>query len=137
MWASVYRLRERGIRLPRPHEPVQGNLLMVEETAAEVPELTARLADNGRELLPPLRRAKVTRISRNGLVITGTEVTSWVPGSIKAKRTSHRQTWWVAVWTEDLAQAYESADPLEVISDDFNGLAPTVRTAAGRLGPAG
>lgn len=125
------------MRLPRPTEPVLGDMVLLEETHAEVPELTARVVASGHDLLPPLRRAKVTRISRNGLVIQGIEITSSVPGSIKANRSSHRQTWWAAVWTEDMLTAYDGTDPLDSLANDFSGLAPTASTVAGRLGPAG
>jgi hypothetical protein len=48
--------------------------------------LQARLLKGSGDLLPPLRKAAVTRISRNGM--DGVEK----PGSIKATVSTHQQT---------------------------------------------
>lgn len=117
MRASVYRLRERGLRLPRPKEPVLGNLVLADESKGDLRGLTARLVEATSDMLPPLRDALVTRISTNGLVIKGIEMSSRVPGSIKVRVDTYRQTWWVAVWTEEMFSAYESEDPLDAIDD--------------------
>lgn len=117
MFASVYRLRDQGIRLPRPKEPVQGALAMAMETRGDRSWLKAQLLEGQRDLLPPLLNASVTRITRNGMVIQGIELSSRVQGSIKARVSQHRQTWWIAVVTEDLLASYEDLDPLEELSE--------------------
>lgn len=78
--------------------------------------LKAQLLENGQDLLPPLLQAQVTRITRNGLVLKGVELTSLVPKSIKARVESHRQTWWVLVQTIDFHEMYEDLDPLDEIA---------------------
>ena len=55
----------------------------------------------------------MSRIKRNGMVIEGKEVTSRVPGSIKAEVASHAQTWWVLVHTGDLSELLDGGDLLE------------------------
>ena len=89
MKAAVYRVRERGIRLPRPKEAMEGDLVMDDCDRGDTRELKAQLLeDNGQDKLPPLIEAQVSRISQNGLVLKGTEMASRVPGSIKAKVSS-------------------------------------------------
>jgi hypothetical protein len=76
MQASVYRLRERGVKLPRPQQFVAGQLLLTKglDSANRV-TLKAQLLDgNGRIALPSLEGAAVRRITANGIVITGTEI---------------------------------------------------------------
>ena len=107
MVASVYRLRDQGIRLPRPKEPVQGALAMAMETLGDRSWLKTQLLEGQRDLLPPLLNASVTRITRNGMVIQGIELSSRVQGSIKARVSQHRQTWWIAVVTEDLLASFD------------------------------
>lgn len=116
MRAAIYLLRDRGVRLPRPKEPREGNLVMAVSERGDRRFLKAQLLENGRDLLPPLLKAQVTRITRNGLVLKGIELTSRVPGSIKATVTSHPQTWWVLVHTTELAEMYEDHDPLDEIA---------------------
>lgn len=79
--------------------------------------LKAQLLDNGSDLIPPLLHAQVTRITRNGLVLKGVELTSRVPGSIKAKVSTHAQTWWVLVHTTDMTGMYDDLDPLDEIAE--------------------
>lgn len=80
----------------------------------------AQLVENGSDLLPPLLHAQVTRITRNGLVLKGVEMTSRVPGSIKAKVTTHQQTWWALVHTADAIHFYDDLDPLDEIATTSN-----------------
>ena len=78
--------------------------------------LKAQLIDNGQDLLPPLMKAQVTKITRYGLVLKGVEMTSRVPGSIKANVSPHAQTWWALVHTPDLTELYDDLDRLDEIA---------------------
>jgi hypothetical protein len=73
MQASVYRLRQHGIKLPRPQPFVAGELLLTKVLdAANRSTLKAQLlTGTGTLALPPLEHARVTRISRNGIAIAG------------------------------------------------------------------
>jgi hypothetical protein len=117
MHASVYRLRDHGVRLPRPKDPVQGELALAMDSRGDRSWLKAQLLDGQRDLLPPLLNACVTRITRNGMVIQGIELSSRVPTSSKARVSQHRQTWWIAVVTEDLLANYEDLDPLNELAE--------------------
>lgn len=116
MRASIYRLRDRGIRLPRPTEPREANLVMAVSERGDRRFLKAQLIENGNYLLPPLLKAQVTRITRNGMVLKGMEMTSRVPGSIKANVSTHPQTWWALVHTPELLEMFDDLDPLEEIA---------------------
>lgn len=116
MQAAIYRLRERGIRLPRPKEPREGNLVLAVSERGERKFLKAQLVDNGQDLLPPLLKAQVTKITRYGLVLKGVEMTSRVPGSIKANVSTHAQTWWALIHTSDFTELYDDLDPLDEIA---------------------
>lgn len=116
MRAAIYRLRDRGIRLPRPTEPREGNLVMVVSERGDRRFLKAQLMENGNDLLPPLLKAQVTRITRNGMVLKGMEMTSRVPGSIKANVSTHPQTWWALVHTSELLEMFDDLDPLDEIA---------------------
>lgn len=123
MLAAVYRLRHRGIKLPRPTEPREGQITLAPVELGERRQLKARLLDGERDLLPPLIGAHVTRITRHGVVIQGIELDSRVPGSAKAKVRSHPQTWWVLVRTLDLSEAFDEPDPLnELAQQQHNAL---------------
>jgi hypothetical protein len=115
MRAAVYRLRERGVKLPRPKEPREGELMLGLCERGDTRYLKAQLVDAQQDLLAPLMNAQVTRITRNGLVIKGVEVASRVPGSIKAKVSSYPQTWWVLVHTGDLSDLLAGGDLLDEI----------------------
>jgi hypothetical protein len=54
--------------------------------------LTDVLQEDGSNLLPPLHDARVRRITREGLVITGTEIVG--RDTTKARVWSYPQTWW-------------------------------------------
>lgn len=101
---------------------MQGNLLMAPSERGDRAWLKAQLLDGGKDLLPPLLQAQVSRITRNGLVLKGVELSSRVPGSIKAKVSSHAQTWWVLVHTSDLDEIYEGEDPLDGVAAGGRGL---------------
>lgn len=117
MKASIYRLRERGLKLPRPKDPVDGELVLGLIERGERLRLKARLLSDGREILPPLIDAVVVKITGNGVVIRGWEMQSRSPGSSKAKVTSHPQTWWALVHTEGYLLSHESLDPLGEMED--------------------
>lgn len=104
MQASVYRLRERGVKLPRPQQFVAGQLLLTKGLdSANRLTLKAQLLDgNGGLALPSLEGAAVRRITANGIVITGTEIIARRHGS-KSSSDFWRQTWWCMVPTVALA----------------------------------
>lgn len=121
MQASVYRLRDRGIKLPRPAAPRSGEVLLAKIDRGDKKVLQARLTDGTQDLLPPLFGALVTRVTRNGMVIQGSEMASRVPGSSKASVSKYQQTWWVMV----MCSAVDGFDVLEEMAngdDPFNNL---------------
>jgi len=114
MHAAVYRLRERGIRLPRPKEPVAGELrLRPHQVGTNDPQalLAELLLDGGGLALPPLHGALVRTISKGGMVIRGTEILS--RGGSKSRVQSWRQTWWCMVTTEEVLQEVFDLTPME------------------------
>lgn len=113
MQASIYRLRAKGIKLPRPTEPRAGELLLGKIDRGDKKIVQARLMDGTLDKLPPLYGATITRVTRNGMVISGSEMSSRVPGSIKASITMHRQTWWVVV----MCTPMDGIDVLEEMAD--------------------
>jgi hypothetical protein len=104
MQASVYRLRQRGLKLPRPQQAVSGNLLLTKSAdAANRPTLKAQLLDaQGVLAMPALTGAAVRRITANGIVIIGTEIIARRHG-VKASADCWPQTWWCMVPTVALA----------------------------------
>jgi hypothetical protein len=120
MHASVYRLRAQGIKLPRPTQPCAGEVLLDKIDRGDKRIVQARLVEGSRDLLPPLFGATITRVTRNGMVIHGSEMSSRVPGSIKAAITMHRQTWWVVV----MCSPMRGIDVLEEMADGDNPLDP-------------
>jgi hypothetical protein len=104
MQASVYRLRQRGIKLPRPLQALPGRLLLTKGIdSSNRATLKAQLLDDkGGLVLPALERARVTRITENGIVIMGTEVVARRQG-MKASADFWDQTWWCMVATAGLA----------------------------------
>lgn len=66
-------------------EPLAGDLVLGLCERGDKRYLKAQLLDGTKDLLAPLLDARVTRITRNGMVIKGNEMTSRVPGSIKSK----------------------------------------------------
>ncbi|MDO9031753.1 MAG: hypothetical protein Q7V09_15070 [Hydrogenophaga sp.] len=117
MQASVYRLREQGIKLPRPSPPRSGDVLLGTVDRGDKKLMQARLVNGTQDLLPPLFGALITRVTRNGMVIQGAEMSSRVAGSSKSKVATHRQTWWVLVMCN-------SADGIDVLDEIANGEDP-------------
>lgn len=121
MQSTVYRLRDRGIKLPRPFPPVAGDVLLAKVDRGDLKYLQARLVVDSREVLPPLHQAVVSRVTRNGMVIHGAEMVQRVPGSGKTQVSKHPQTWWVLV----MAEAPVGIDVLEEMAngdDPISGL---------------
>lgn len=122
----MYRLRDRGIKLPRPAAPRAGEMLLAKIDQGDKKVLQARLTDGTRDLLPPLFGALVTRVTRNGMVIQGSEMASRVPGSSKSSVSKYQQTWWVMV----MCSAVDGIDVLEEMADGDNSLIPVPHPAA-------
>lgn len=96
----MYRTRQRGIRLPAPAEGVPGHLHLALWRVRHARELCARLTtehDSLVLLLPELLPARVERITRQGIVIAGTEVIPRRAGSKKSGADRYPQTWWCLV----------------------------------------
>lgn len=68
MQASVYRLREQGIKLPRPSPPRSGDVLLGTVDRGDKKLMQARLVNGTQDLLPPLFGALITRVTRNGML---------------------------------------------------------------------
>jgi hypothetical protein len=103
MQATVCRLRQRGIRLPRPLYAVPGNLLLTKGVGTDGrPTLKAQLVEGERLALPSLERAAVRRVTANGIVIAGTEIVAR-RNSNKSSADHWPQTWWCLVPTVSLA----------------------------------
>ena len=113
MHAAVYRLRERGVRLPRPKRPVAGELrLTPHQVGSNDPQaLMAELVlDDGGTALPALHKAVVRRVTKGGMVIRGTELVS--RGGPKGRVQWFTQTWWCLVLTEQVVQEVFDLTPL-------------------------
>jgi hypothetical protein len=104
MQASVYRLRQRGIKLPRPQQAVAGDLRLTKglDSANRMTHKAQLLDGNGGMALPALEGARVTRITAHGIVVTGTEIVARRHG-VKASADYWEQTWWCMVPTVALA----------------------------------
>ena len=113
MHAAVYRLRERGVRLPRLKEPVSGELrLTPHQVGTNDPQaLMAELVlEDGGIALPALHKAVVRRVTRGGMVIRGTELVS--RGGSKGRVQWFAQTWWCLVLTEQVMQEVFDLNPI-------------------------
>jgi hypothetical protein len=96
---TVYRTRQRGLRLPAPTPGVHGHLQLGLWRIRHTRQLAATLVaspDSTTLLIPTLLAARVERITRSGIVIAGTEV---IPRRASAKSSADRysQTWWCLV----------------------------------------
>ncbi len=115
--ATVYRFRQRGVRLPRPLQGVSGHLHLEPSRGTNgQPSLRAKLTDERSQLtalLPELHDAAVERITANGIKISGCEVIARRTNN-KSSADYHRQVWWCLVHTMYIA---ESLDMVEL--DDF------------------
>lgn len=78
--------------------------------------LMAQLVENGNDLLPSLLKAQVARITRNGVMLKGVEMTLRGPGSIKANVSKRPQTWCALVHASDLLAMFDDLDPLDEIA---------------------
>jgi len=106
MQATVYRLRQRGIKLPRPLQAVAGNLLLAKGVGSDgrATFKAQLLSGSGEALaLPSLECASVKRITASGIVISGTEIVARRSG-VKASADYWQQTWWCLVPTVALAE---------------------------------
>ncbi len=102
MFAQVYRLRERGVKLPRPKPAVAGQLSLQPHAAyrSDPGALLAKLMhDVTSDALPPLHKAVVRRITPSGLLIAGVEVIAR-RAAAKSSEDHYRQTWWCLVFHE-------------------------------------
>ncbi|MGE4243520.1 hypothetical protein [Ramlibacter sp.] len=113
MYVTVYRVRDRGVRLPSPKSGVGGYLeLGPWRDGYEKPLLRARLVlqpGTADSLLPDLYFAHVRRITGNGLHLVGLEVIARRANN-KASADRYRQTWWCLVHTEDGKLALEDLE---------------------------
>jgi hypothetical protein len=140
MQASVYRLRDRGIKLPRLSSPQSGDVQLAKIDRGDLRYLQARLLDGDRDVLPPLHKAVITRVSSNGMVIHGEEMASRKPSSIKTRVSSYRQTWWALVQCatpsgiDMLEEIANGEDPSEYLSNhsDIRPAWQRVREPGGR-----
>jgi hypothetical protein len=113
MYAAVYRLRERGVRLPKPKDPISGELRMhTHKVGSNDPSalLAELVVDTGRVALPPLHGATVRRVTKGGMVIRGMEMLS--RGGPKGRVERFRQTWWCLVLTETVVQEVFDLNPI-------------------------
>jgi hypothetical protein len=112
VYATVYRTRLRGMRLPRPQQAVHGRLRLARWHDGLKATLWHESSDTVL-VLPELHWAHVDRITTSGIMISGHEI---VPrrANNKANADYHRQTWWCLVHTEFLAQVLDVAEPREI-----------------------
>jgi hypothetical protein len=113
MHAAVYRLRERGVRLPKPKDPVSGELRIQPHqvgTNDPLALLAELVGDGARVVLPPLHGAIVRRVTKGGMVIRGVEIVS--RGGPKGRVEKFRQTWWCLVLTECVVQEVFDLNPM-------------------------
>jgi len=111
VYASVYRTRQRGLRLPRPLPAIHGGLVLERwEVGTDKPTLRARLVDEeargASSKLPDLYDAKVARITANGIMISGFEVVARRTNN-KSAADRYKQTWWCLIHTVQLADALD------------------------------
>ncbi len=95
MHAAIYRTRHHGVRLTRPQPAVVGQLLLKRHAVgSRNPDalLAEIVNDEGSSLVPPLHEARVSRITREGLAITGTELVG--RDTAKARVRPYPQVWW-------------------------------------------
>lgn len=106
MQANVYRLRQRGLKLPRPQQAVPGNLLLTNGVGSDGRQtFKAQLLSGAGDALalPSLEQATVRRITGHGLVIRGVEIIPRRQG-VKASADFWPQTWWCLVPTVAMAE---------------------------------
>lgn len=117
VYCSVYRTRDRGIKLPFPQQPVAGELRLDKwgNGSNNHGYKQARLlSDNGKTtLVPSMMPAEVKNITAHGIEVHGTEVIPRGHGS-KSNVETYPQVWWCLVHTTAM-----SADLQEVLQTRF------------------
>lgn len=119
MFATVYRTRDRGFRLPRPRQGVSGSLALQAVREAEDASVKATLTQDSStttSLLPDLFGARVIRISATGIAIAGYEVVARRAGS-KSAVDRYEQCWWCLVHTVRLAEMLDVATEADMLFD--------------------
>jgi hypothetical protein len=119
MRVQVYRLRENGLRLARElvieRGPVAGELLLRERLPRSGIHLATLVIDaDGNYGLPPLDRAALHRITAQGLMVYGQEVTTRGPG-IKTNATYRPQAWWCLPISVELVPPLPQARVVEKV----------------------
>jgi hypothetical protein len=111
MFATVYRTRSKGVRLPTLGRPQAGQLTLEQRRdGSNTKQLVARLAsDSDTLVIPELLHAHVRRISANGIVISGEEIVLR-RGNNKSSADFWPQTWWCLVHTVAVAEAFDVMD---------------------------
>jgi hypothetical protein len=132
MQSLVYRLYQKGVRLPVPQQAVEGALRLSRSGGSgdQVNALKAELVLQGEATaLPPLYFASVERITTNGIVIKGTEIIAR-RSTNKSSADHHRQTWWCLVTTYAIAAIDMDLDTLDAEQTALTARAQTaVRNA--------
>lgn len=107
MFATVFRVRNRGIRLPRFAPGVSGHLTVAPwSDPSGKPSLHARLVahtDSKVNLLPELYHASVLRVTENGIQLAGLESIAR-RSSRKSSVDHYQQSWWCLVHTTYIAE---------------------------------
>lgn len=104
------------MKLPRPNQQVHGNFLLEKSGRGDQQWLAARLVEGTQDMLRPLIKAEVRRVTNNGMVVKGSEVIART-GSSKSNAEVFAQVWWVFVLTQGALAEYDGDDPLEFIAD--------------------
>lgn len=113
----VYLTHARGAKLPRPSPPVRANVFVKPESRGDHLWLRATgLDERGHEVLRPLIKAQIEKVTEHGMVIRGTEVVARTNGS-KSNAGTFPQVWWVFVLTASAMAVYEGEDPLDATAD--------------------
>jgi hypothetical protein len=115
MHCLVYRLYRKGVRLPVPQQAVKGSLRVSRSggTGDKVKALKAELVLQGEATaLPPLYFASVERITKNGIVIKGTEIIAR-RSTNKSSADRHWQTGWCLVTTYAIAAIDMDMDAID------------------------
>jgi hypothetical protein len=90
-----------GVKLSRSQSAAVGHLQWQRHAVgSRNPDalLADVLKDDGSSLVPPLHDARVRRITREGLVITGTEIVG--KDTAKARVRSFPQVWWCVLQSD-------------------------------------
>ena len=82
-----------------------------------IKKLRAEVAVNGTAVIPPLQYAWVIKVTREGIVISGTEYIAQRPNA-KARVDSYPQTWWCRIDGGRLMQRLIGR-PITDLDDEF------------------